>query len=154
MASCITAFMSHNYSQHWKFMTRSLRNSSGVQSSDLHAKRKLHSPASALPAAESTLSPWWTQVPVAAGHELDHPAPLTLCTGWLAMLFIKHCFSKQTLLLLLLHLPSSLPMWKPWASHAKEHCTNRASASTPTFDNWRSFKMFLSSIFYSIWALR
>lgn len=133
MASCITAFMSHNYSQHWKFMTRwetapEYRAVICMQSGNYTAQPLL---CSALPAAESTLSPWWTQVPVAAGPELDHPAPLTLCSGWLTMLFIKPCFSKQTLLLLFLHLPSSLQMWKPWTPHAKEHCTNRASASTP-----------------------
>lgn len=46
------------------------------------------------------------------------------------MPFTKHRFSKQTFLLLL-HLPSSLQMRKPWASHAEKPCTNRASASPP-----------------------
>lgn len=98
MASCITAFMSHNYSQHWKFMTR-WETALEYRAVICMQRGNYTVPASALPAAESILSLWWAQVPVAAGHELDHPASLIPCWGWLTMLFIKHCFSKQTFLL-------------------------------------------------------
>lgn len=55
-----------------------LRNSSRVQSSDLHAKRKLPSPATALLQSAHSVRDGH-RVLVAARDELDHPTPLARC---------------------------------------------------------------------------
>lgn len=153
MASCVTAFMSHNCSQHWKFMTRweaALEHRAVICM--LRGNYTVQPPLCLLRSARSARDGhrflWLPRTSWTTQHHLHRAeggwrcrlqsiisANRLFCYSCICPLHSK-CGSLGRLM------PKNPALIEPLPPPA------------PTFDNWRSFKMFFSSIFYSIWALR